>query len=108
MVMKVTDKELLEYYNKKGSVFKVIDEDWAILKLDNGAQIKIHKSKLNTVVPNLSRKVIILKYDSEHHHQLAVLKSHDIPNKIAEVSLVSDSSVVLTLPFNQFTKAAKQ
>lgn len=103
IVVKIITEELgSKYYRAKGVVRDVIDDFGAIVKLlDSGAKIKIDQMALETVIPSLKRKVLILV--GKHCKKEAVLES--IQEDSFSATLVLDDGQILTnIPYEHFSK----
>lgn len=103
IVVKIITEELgSKYYRAKGVVRDVIDDYGAIVKLlDSGAKIKIDQMALETVIPSLKRKVLILV--GKHCKKEAVLES--IQEDSFSATLVLDDGQILTnIPYEHFSK----
>ncbi|XP_063598840.1 DNA/RNA-binding protein KIN17-like [Penaeus indicus] len=103
IVVKIVTEELgSKYYREKGVVRDVIDDYGAIVKLlDTGAKIKLDQMALETVIPSLKRKVLILA--GKHRKKEAVLES--IQEDSFSATLVLDDGQILTkIPYEHFSK----
>ncbi|XP_047484570.1 DNA/RNA-binding protein KIN17-like [Penaeus chinensis] len=103
IVVKIITEELgSKYYRAKGVVRDVIDGYAAIVKLlDSGAKIKLDQMALETVIPSLKRKVLILV--GKHRKREAVLES--LQEDSFSATLVLDDGQTLTnIPYEHFSK----
>jgi len=102
IVVKIITKSLGDkYYKKKGRIVEVIDDFAAVVVLnESGAKLKLDQEHLETVIPSVGRKVVVLwgKYGGRE----AVLDNVDTKQFSAELLL--ESGQKLSLPYEQFSK----
>ena len=102
IIVKINAKSLGDkFYKKKGRIIEVIDDFAALIELNDGsAKIKVDQDDLETVIPNVGRKVIILwgKYSGQE----AELVNINTKKFEAELQLVGGKNI--NLPYEQFSK----
>jgi len=102
IVVKIKTKSLGDkFYKKKGKVLEVINDFAALVELtDGGTKVRLDQKDLETVIPGRGRTVLILwgKYGGQE----AELMNIDTKSFSAEMML--DSSKVINLPYEQFSK----
>lgn len=103
IVVKIVTEELgSKYYKQKGVVRDVIDDYAAIVKLlDSGAKIKLDQMALETVIPSLQRKVLILV--GRHRKKEAVLESIQ-EDSFSATLILDDGQMVRNIPYEHFSK----
>ena len=92
IIVKIMHKSLGDgsYYKKKAEVVDVVEKYGAILRvLDNGHKIKLDQDDLETVLPSLQGKVIVL--NGTHRHRVGVLVNVNLAKFSATVRLSSGS-----------------
>jgi len=90
-----------KFYKKKGRIVEVIDDFAAIVHLnDSSAKVKVDQDDLETVIPNIGRKVKILwgKYSSEECDLVKIL------TKSFAGELRLNNGKLVKLPYEQFSK----
>lgn len=104
IIVKVVAKQLgSKYYKQKGVIRDVIDRYIAVVKLNEcGTKLKVDQAQLETVVPSVGRKVLVVmgKYKGE----IAELKSIQEDSFSATLKLEKDGKVVDKIPYEQFCK----
>jgi len=102
IIVKINAKSLGDkFYKKKGRIIEVIDDFAALMELNDGsAKIKVDQDDLETVIPNVGRKVLILwgKYSGQEAELL------NINTKKFEAELQLDGGKKIHLPYEQFSK----
>nr|CAB3259130.1 DNA/RNA-binding protein KIN17 [Phallusia mammillata] len=87
-VVKVTTKRLGEKYYKKKAVVKEVNNKFtAVVKmLDSGDKIKLDQMHVETVIPALGRKVIVV--NGGYRNAVAIMESVDIKKFSATIKIV--------------------
>ena len=105
IVVKIITKSLGDkYYKQKGYIKEVIGEDKmaaVVVLISNGTKIKLDQSHLETVVPALGRKVLIL--NGQLRGQQAELRDLDVDNFCAKLKVI-ETGEKLRLPYEDFSK----
>jgi len=102
IVVKIVTKSLGEkYYKQKGHVKEVVDKYAAVVSLNGGGRIKLDQDHLETVVPAIGKKVVVV--NGRFRGELGSLKSLDVDNFCAEVILDEDGECT-KLPYEHFSK----
>jgi len=102
IVVKIVTKSLGEkYYKQKGHVKEVVDKYAAVVSLNSGSRIKLDQEHLETVVPAIGKKVVVV--NGRFRGELGSLKSLDVDNFCAEVILDEDGECT-KLPYEHFSK----
>ena len=102
IVVKIVTKSLGEkYYKQKGYVKEVVDKYAAVVSLNGGGRIKLDQDHLETVVPAIGKKVMVV--NGRFRGELGSLKSLDVDNFCAEVILDEDGECT-KLPYEHFSK----
>jgi len=102
IVVKIVTKSLGEkYYKQKGHVKEVVDKYAAVVSLNGGGRIKLDQDHLETVVPAIGKKVVVV--NGRFRGELGSLKSLDVDNFCAEVILDEDGACT-KLPYEHFSK----
>ena len=102
IVVKIVTKSLGEkYYKQKGHVKEVVDKYAAVVSLNSGGRIKLDQDHLETVVPAIGKKVLVV--NGPFRGELGSLKSLDVDNFCAEVVLDEDGESA-KLPYEHFSK----
>ena len=102
IVVKIVTKSLGEkYYKQKGHVKEVVDKYAAVVSLNSGGRIKLDQDHLETVVPAIGKKVLVV--NGPFRGELGTLKSLDVDNFCAEVVLDEDGGSA-KLPYEHFSK----
>ena len=103
--MKIVTKSLGDkYYKQKGHIKDIIGDDrmGAIVVLNSsGGKIKLDQSHLETVIPAIGRKVLILCGPFKGRE--AILKDLDVDNFCAKLK-VEESGDKIKLPYEDFSK----
>ncbi|KAK8730721.1 hypothetical protein OTU49_007887 [Cherax quadricarinatus] len=102
IVVKVITKDLgSKYYKQKGVVREVIDKYAGLVKLlECGTKLKLDQAHLETVVPSINRKVLIV--GGRYQGQEAVLKS--IQEAEFSATLELKDGKIVDVPYEQFSK----
>lgn len=90
IIVKVMNQELGDgkYYKKKGEIKKVIDKYIAIVKmLDSGDVLKIDQNQLETVIPQIEKKVKVV--NGAYRGEEAILLEIDLNKFAAKVKIAS-------------------
>ena len=105
IVVKIITKSLGDkYYKQKGYIKEVIGEDKmaaVVVLISSGTKIKLDQSHLETVVPALGRKVLIL--NGQLRGQQAELRDLDVDNFCAKLKVI-ETGEKLRLPYEDFSK----
>lgn len=105
IVVKIITKSLGDkYYKQKAYIKEVIGEDKmaaVVVLISNGTKIKLDQSHLETVVPALGRKVLIL--NGQLRGQQAELRDLDVDNFCAKLKVI-ETGEKLRLPYEDFSK----
>ncbi len=103
IVVKVVTKSLGEkYYKQKGVVKEVVEKYGAVVSLlDGGKKVKLDQEHLETVIPAVGKKVLVV--NGKHRGEEGTLKSIDVDSFCAVVSLEEDGEGV-RLPYEHFSK----
>ena len=105
IVVKIITKTLGDkYYKQKAYIKEVIGEDKmaaVVVLISNGTKIKLDQSHLETVVPALGRKVLIL--NGQLRGQQAELRDLDVDNFCAKLKVI-ETGEKLRLPYEDFSK----
>jgi DNA/RNA-binding protein KIN17 len=107
IIVKVTTKTLgLEYFGKKGVVIKVMDKYGCMIKLfDPKVKLKLDQNHLETVIPNIGGRVIIV--NGMYVGREAELTKLDQDNFCVDVKLKSGPAtgkIISRLPFEDVCK----
>jgi DNA/RNA-binding protein KIN17 len=107
IVVKVLNKKLGDgkYYKQKGVVTQVIDKYIAVVKmLDVGDVIKIDQQQLETVIPAIGGKVLVV--NGAYRGSSGILLSIDVDKFMAEVRLESGGHTgsVISFPYEDICK----
>jgi DNA/RNA-binding protein KIN17 len=103
IVVKIVTKSLGDkYYKQKGYVKEVVDKYAAVVSLLNGAggRIKLDQDHLETVVPAVGKKVLVV--NGHYRGKLGALKSIDVDSFSAYVTLEDGECV--QVPYEHFSK----
>ena len=102
IIVKIKTKTLGDkFYKKKGKIVEVIDDFAALVELNDGsAKVKVDQDDLETVIPNVGRKVMILW--GKHAGEEADLVTINTKQFQAELRL--GSGKLKSLPYEQFSK----
>ena len=102
IIVKIKAKSLGDrFYNKKGRILEVEDDFTAMVELnDKSAKVKVDQDDLETVIPNVGRKVLILwgKYGGQEADLVS------INTKEFHADLKLESGKVRKFPYEQFSK----
>jgi len=102
IIVKINAKSMGDkFYKKKGRIVEVVDDFAAIVHLnDSSAKIKVDQDDLETVIPNIGRKVKILwgKFSGEECDLVNIL------TKSFEGELRLNNGKLVKLPYEQFSK----
>lgn len=103
IVVKVITKDLgSKYYKQKGIVREVLDNYVGLVKLlECGTKLKLDQAHLETVVPSINRKVLVV--EGQHRGKEAVLKSIQEETFSATLEL-QDGKTVHEIPYEHFSK----
>lgn len=103
IVVKVVTKDLgSKYYKQKGVVRDVLERYVGVVKLlDCGTKLKLDQTHLETVIPSVDRKVLVL--GGQHQGQEAMLKTIHVESFSATLEL-QDGTIVNQVPYEQFSK----
>jgi DNA/RNA-binding protein KIN17 len=88
LIVKIKDKSLTDYLDKKGLIINIQSDYVAELKLSDGKKLKIDQAYLEPVLPNLNNEVKILYGDQKH--ETGILLNTNLPNT-ADVKLKGDT-----------------
>ena len=104
IMVKIVAKSLGEKYHKqKGQVKELIDPYTAVVVTNSGAKLKLDQDHLETVIPAIGRKVLILR--GQYKGSEAELREIQVEKFQAQMELLQDRNVV-TLPYEDFSKIA--
>jgi len=105
IVVKIITKSLGDkYYKQKAYIKEVIGEDKmaaVVVLISNGTKIKLDQSHLETVVPALGRKVLVL--NGQLRGKQAELRDLDVDNFCAKLKVI-ETGEKLRLPYEDFSK----
>lgn len=106
IVVKVITKSLGEkYYKQKGHVRELVDKYTGIIVVSStGAKVKLDQQHLETVIPAVGRRVLIL--NGKHKGEEAQLEHLIVEKFSADLLIKSGSSKneTITLPYEHFSK----
>ncbi|PAV75512.1 hypothetical protein WR25_13601 [Diploscapter pachys] len=107
IIVKIVTKKLGDkFYKAKGMVKKLIDEYTASVKLDDGTTVKLDQSHVETVIPSVGRKMLVV--NGAYRGSVAVLESLD--EKKFCVNLTIDEGVLkgrkISAPYEDASKLA--
>lgn len=103
IAVKVITKDLgSKYYKQKGVVRDVVDRYVAVVKLfDCGTKLKLDQEHLETVIPAVNRKVLIV--GGKYRGNVAVLKS--IQEELFSATLeLEGGNIITNIPYEHFSK----
>ena len=101
-MVKIVSKSLGEkYYKQKGYVKEVVDDYCGVIVTNAGAKIKLDQNDLETVIPAIGRKVVVLK--GKYKGEEAILKQLNVESFSADIEFVDDG-YKKTLPYECFSK----
>ena len=108
IVVRVVVKDLgTEFYNKKATVEKLVDEYGAVIRMiDTGARVKVDETHLETVVPREGSRVAVLR--GVYRGRKATIAEVDADREKVSVR-VDNASVggrTVTLSFDDVSKLA--
>jgi len=102
IIVKINAKSLGDkFYKKKGRIVDVVDDFSALIELNDGsAKIRVDQDDLETVIPSIGRKVMILwgKYCGEEAELVNIF------TKEFQAELKLENGKVKKLPYEQFSK----
>jgi len=102
IIVKIKAKSLGDrFYNKKGRILEVIDDFTAMVELnDRSAKVKVDQDDLETVIPNVGRRVVILwgKYGGQEAQMVS------INTKEFQAELKLENGKIRKFPYEQFSK----
>ena len=105
IVVKIVTKSLGDkFYKQKGYIKEIVGDDKmaAIIVLNsNGTKVKLDQAHLETVIPAVGRKVVILSGPYRGKH--AILKDLDVDNFCARLK-VEESGDKISLAYEKFSK----
>ena len=102
IMVKIVSKSLGEkYYKQKGYVKEVVDDYCGVIVTNAGAKIKLDQNDLETVIPAIGRKVVVLK--GKYKGEEAILKQLNVESFCADIEFVDDG-YKKTLPYECFSK----
>lgn len=103
IVVKVITKDLgSKYYKQKGIVREVLDNYVGLVKLlECGTKLKLDQAHLETVVPSINRKVLVV--EGQYRGKEALLKSIQEETFSATLEL-EDGKTVHEVPYEHFSK----
>ena len=102
IMVKIVSKSLGEkYYKEKGYVKEVVDDYCGVIVTNAGAKIKLDQNDLETVIPAIGRKVVVLK--GKYKGEEAILKHLNVESFSADIEFVEDG-YKKTLPYEYFSK----
>ncbi|KAL4659318.1 DNA/RNA-binding protein KIN17 [Arapaima gigas] len=109
IVVKVITKQLGEKYHKKKAVVKSVQDRYtAVIKMiDSGDKLKLDQSHVETVIPALGKKVLLL--NGAHRETVAILDSINEKNFSARLILDSGplrGKTIDEIPYEDFSKLA--
>ena len=107
IIVKVVTKDLgSKFYKQKGVVKSLVDRYTAIVKLlECGTKLKLDQSKLETVIPNKGREVLVLK--GKYSGENALLESIQESDFSATLKLLSGDrkgKILSGIPYEDFCK----
>merc|ERR1712080_352814 len=105
IVVKIITKSLGDkYYKQKGYIKELVGEDQmaaVVVLTSSGTKIKLDQSHLETVIPAVGRKVLILT--GPLRGKEAILKNLDVDNFCARL-MVTETGEKIRFPYEQFSK----
>jgi len=105
IVVKIITKSLGDkYYKQKGYIKELVGEDQmaaVVVLTSSGTKIKLDQSHLETVIPAVGRKVLILT--GPLRGKEAILKNLDVDNFCARL-IVTETGEKISFPYEQFSK----
>lgn len=104
IIIKVVTKSLGDkFYKKKGVIYGVVSEYVAKVKmLECNTKLKLDQAHLETVVPSVGRKVLVL--GGPHKGNTATLNSLQLDKFSAKLCLDGSDTVVKGVPYEHFSK----
>lgn len=103
IVVKIVTKSLGDkYYKQKGFVREVVDKYTAVvIMLNSNSKVKLDQEHLETVVPAVGRKVLIV--NGKYRGETAELIKIDVDNFQGHLKLEEDDLIV-QVPYEHFSK----
>ena len=106
IIVKIKNKKLKDglYFNQKGIVTQLIDNFVGDIELDDGSVIRLDQEDLETVIPKVGGRVMIINGYGRGKHAIIMKVNTDSFN--CNVKLEDGSNMEITKEYEDFSKAA--